>query len=54
MTALVQVLSRISRAASSVDVITWKVLMVFCLAGLVISLICASNGVDLDPGFAGP
>lgn len=38
MTALVQAVSRFSSAASNVDT-TWKVLVVFCLAGLVISLI---------------
>ena len=53
MTALAQVFSRISRNASNLD-ITWKVLTVFCLAGLVVSLICASNGIDITPGFVSP
>jgi len=50
MIELLQALSRLSTTASNVD-LTWKVLTVFCLAGLVISLICANSGVDLSPGF---
>jgi hypothetical protein len=50
MTALVQALFRLTKTASNVD-ITWKVLMVFCLAGLVVSLLCATYGLDLSPGF---
>ena len=38
MTVLIQAVSRFSRTASNADT-TWKVLLVFCLAGLVISLI---------------
>jgi hypothetical protein len=50
MTALVQAISRVS---SNVD-ITWKSLTVFCLAGLVISLIFAGGGADFPSGFVGP
>ncbi|HEY2246640.1 MAG TPA: hypothetical protein VGH70_04280 [Bradyrhizobium sp.] len=50
MTALVQVLFRLTKTASYVD-FTWKVLTVFCLAGLVVSLLCATHGLDLSPGF---
>jgi hypothetical protein len=53
MSALVQVFYRISRTATNVD-ITWKLLTVFCLAGLVLSLVCANNGIDITPGFVGP
>jgi hypothetical protein len=53
MVELLQALSRISTNASNVH-ITWKVLTVFCLAGLAISLVCASNGIDVSAGFASP
>lgn len=53
MTALIQALSRLSTTASNVNT-TWKVLTVFCLAGLVVSLLCANNGIDLTPAFVGP
>jgi hypothetical protein len=53
MIALVQLFSRISRTASNVDN-TWKVLTVFCLTGLVLSLLRGSNGANLIPEFVGP
>ena len=51
MIELLQVLSRLS-TASKYD-FTWKVLMVFCLAGLVISLVLVNNGIDITAGFRG-
>jgi hypothetical protein len=53
MSALIQALSRLSSTASNVD-ITWQVLTIFCLAGLVLSLMCATHGIDLTLGFVGP
>ena len=53
MTELLQALSRISTNASNLDM-TWKLLTVFCLAGLVISLVCASSGVDITSGLVSP
>jgi hypothetical protein len=50
MTALVQALSRISNNAPSTGT-TLRVLAVFCLAGLVISLIFLSGGADFGPAF---
>lgn len=50
MTALIQALTRLSATTSNVD-ITTKVLLIFCLAGLVVSLLCATYGLDLSPGF---
>lgn len=51
MTALIQALSRLSTTASNVNT---TLLTVFCLAGLVVSLLCANNGIDLTPAFVGP
>ncbi len=53
MSALVQVFSRISRTATNVD-FTWKVVTIFCLAGLVLSLAFATNGIDITAGFVAP
>jgi len=54
MTALLQLLSRLSATTSSVDTTT-KALMIFCLTGLVISLVYATYaGVDLTSGFVAP
>jgi hypothetical protein len=49
MTAFVQAIYRISSNAG----MTWKALTVFCLTGLVISLICASGGADFPSVFVG-
>jgi hypothetical protein len=49
MTALVQAFSRFS-AATNIETETLKVLTVFCCAGLVVSLLCATWGLDLSPG----
>ena len=53
MRALVDNLSRIFRNASDIDT-TWIVLIAFCLAGLVLSPFCVSNGTDLFSQFVGP
>lgn len=53
MSTFIRTLSRLSDAASNVD-ITWQVLTIFCLAGLLVSLTCANHGIDLTPGFVGP
>ena len=50
MTALVQAFSRLS-ATTHVQTETLKVLTAFGCAGLVASLLCATYGVDLSPGF---
>jgi hypothetical protein len=50
MIELIQALSRFSATASNAE-ITGQLLAVLCLAGLVISLALASNGVDLNIEF---
>jgi hypothetical protein len=50
MTALVQAFSRFS-AATNIEAETLKMLAIFCCAGLVASLLCATWGLDLSPGF---
>lgn len=52
MTALAQALSRFS-TATNIENQTLKVLTVFCLAGLVASLLCATYGIDLTQAFVG-
>jgi hypothetical protein len=49
MTAIVQVLSRTFHSAQEIDVL--KQIALFCGAGLLISLLLLSYGVDLSPGF---
>jgi hypothetical protein len=49
MTALVQALSRSS--GSDLGTETLKIVAVFCGAGLFVSLLLASYGLDLSPGF---
>jgi hypothetical protein len=49
MTALVQSFSRASAAELGTE--TLKVVAVFCGAGLFVSLLLASYGLDLSPGF---
>jgi hypothetical protein len=49
MVAFANALSRAS--GINVDVETIKTLVIFCGAGLAVSLICASYGLDLSPGF---
>jgi hypothetical protein len=50
MAALVQALSRFS-ATTNIETETLKILAAFCCAGLVVSLLCATYGLDLSPGF---
>jgi hypothetical protein len=49
MTALVQALSRASATQTETDVL--KIVAMFCGAGLFVSLLCATYGLDLSPGF---
>jgi hypothetical protein len=47
--AIAKVLSRAS--GTDIDVETLKTLAIFCGAGLLVSLLFASYGLDLSPGF---
>lgn len=49
MIAIARALSRASGA--NVDADTLKTLLMFCGVGLTVSLILASYGLDLSPGF---
>lgn len=49
MAALAKVLTRAS--AIRVDVETLKSIIMFCGVGLTVSLLLASYGLDLSPGF---
>ena len=49
MTVLAKVLTRVSGV--DVDVETLKTIAMFCGVGLTVSLLLASYGVDLSPGF---
>jgi hypothetical protein len=49
MAALVQALSRFG--STDVETDTLKLLAIFCGAGLVISIVFATYGLDLSPGF---
>ncbi len=49
MAAIAKILSRAS--AIDIDVETLKTLAIFCGAGLFVSLLFASYGLDLSPGF---
>jgi hypothetical protein len=49
MVAIARVLSRAS--GTDLDVETIKTLVIFCGVGLAVSLMLASYGVDLSPGF---
>jgi hypothetical protein len=49
MIAIARALSRASRV--NVDVDTLITLLMFCGVGLTVSLILASYGLDLSPGF---
>jgi hypothetical protein len=51
MTALVQALyrNRATRTERETDIL--MIVALFCGAGLAVSLICASYGLDLSPGF---
>jgi hypothetical protein len=50
MTAIARVLSRGS-PASQADIETLKTIGMFCGVGLLVSLMLASYGLDLSPGF---
>jgi len=49
MTALVQALYRVSHTETETD--TLKMVALFCGAGLFVSLLLATYGLDLSPGF---
>ena len=49
MTALVQALSRLSPTDTTIEA-PLKVIAIFCFAGLFVSLVLATQGVDLSPG----
>jgi hypothetical protein len=49
MAAIAKVLSRVS--GTQIDVETLKTLAMFCGVGLTVSLLVASYGLDLSPGF---
>jgi len=49
MTAIAQVLSRVLVTISEVEVL--KQLALFCGAGLLVSLLVLTYGLDLSPGF---
>jgi hypothetical protein len=49
MTALVQALYRASHTETETDVL--KMVTLFCCAGLFVSLLFATYGLDLNPGF---
>ena len=49
MTALVQALYRASHTETETDVL--KLVALFCGAGLFVSLLFATYGLDLSPGF---
>lgn len=49
MTAIARVLSRVS--GTQIDVEMLKTIAMFCGVGLTVSLLLASYGLDLSPGF---
>jgi hypothetical protein len=49
MAALARALSRAS--GTNVDVATLKTIAIFCAVGLFASLLFATHGLDLSPGF---
>lgn len=49
MAALARTLAQAFR--TDVDVETLKIIVIFCGVGLVVSLMVATYGVDLSPGF---
>jgi hypothetical protein len=49
MTALVQALYRVSHTETETDIL--KMVTLFCCAGLFVSLLFATYGLDLSPGF---
>jgi hypothetical protein len=51
MTALVQALYRLSVTSSNPEIETLKLLAILCDIGVFVSILCASYGLDLSPGF---
>ena len=49
MTALVQALSRLSGVETETD--SFTIVALFCGVGLLVSLMVATYGLDLSPGF---
>jgi hypothetical protein len=49
MTAIARIVS--SASGTRIDADTVKTVIMFCAAGLAVSLLIASYGVDLSPGF---
>jgi hypothetical protein len=49
MTAIARVVS--SASGTPVDIETLRTVLLFCGAGLAVSLLAASLGLDLSPGF---
>jgi hypothetical protein len=49
MTALVQAFSRLS--STKIETETLRALLMFCGAGLFVSLLLATYGLDISPGF---
>jgi hypothetical protein len=49
MTAIVRALSRAFVSVNEAD--TLKQLLLFCLAGLLVSVLLMTYGIDLSPGF---
>ena len=49
MTAIVHALSRTVHSAKEID--SLKLMALFCGAGLVVSLLLLTRGLDLSPGF---
>jgi hypothetical protein len=49
MTAIVHALSRAFQSVSEFDAL--KQIALFCGAGLLVTLLCLSYGLDLSPGF---
>ncbi len=49
MTAIVHALSRVFQPDNQFD--TLKQIALFCGAGLLVSLLCLTYGLDLSPGF---
>jgi hypothetical protein len=48
-TAIAQALSRAFQSADEFDIL--KQIALFCGAGLLVSLVCLTYGLDLSPGF---
>jgi hypothetical protein len=49
MTAIAQAISRISGIEIKVD--SLRAILIFCAVGLLLSLLFATYGLDLSPGF---